>query len=209
MIAMESLPHPRPYRPSDRAAVADICVRTADNGGDSRALYPDQRLMPTLFAEPYCFLEPELAFVLDDGRGRPVGYVVGTADTEKFVEAFRDTWIPRVAGRYPRPSAAPRTPSEEMVALLHRPERMLLPELAGHPAHLHIDLLPGWQRRGHGRRLMHTLLNALHQRGVLAVHLGMVTANTAARAFYDRLGFGVIPVPDPGPLTYLGRATRL
>ena len=32
----------------------------------------------------------------------------------------------------------------------------------------------------------------------------MVTANTAARQFYDRVGFHVIPVRDPGPLTYLG-----
>ncbi len=29
-----------------------------------------------------------------------------------------------------------------MVDLHHRPERMLLPELAAYPAHLHIDLLP-------------------------------------------------------------------
>ncbi|MGW1607346.1 hypothetical protein ACWCQV_41735, partial [Streptomyces eurythermus] len=30
------------------------------------------------------------------------------------------------------------------------------PELAAYPAHLHIDLLPRWQGRGHGRRLLHT-----------------------------------------------------
>lgn len=56
---------------------------------------------------------------------------------------------------------------------------------------------------------MHTFLTALHDRGVPAVHLGMVTANKAARAFYDRLGFHEIPVEDPGPLTYLGRATTI
>jgi ribosomal protein S18 acetylase RimI-like enzyme len=35
----------------------------------------------------------------------------------------------------------------------------------------------------------------------------MVTANTPARAFYDRLGFHEIDVPDPGPVAYLGRTT--
>jgi RimJ/RimL family protein N-acetyltransferase len=35
----------------------------------------------------------------------------------------------------------------------------------------------------------------------------MVTANTQARAFYDRLGFHEIGVADPGPLTFLGRST--
>ncbi|MER6035602.1 MULTISPECIES: GNAT family N-acetyltransferase [unclassified Streptomyces] len=200
-------PFVRPYRPADHDAVADTCVRTAHNGGDSRDLYPDLRLMPALFAEPYCHFDPDLAFVLDDGAGRAVGYVVGTADTERFVTDFRRTWIPRMAGRYPAPTAPPRTPSEEMIGLLHRPERMLVPELAAYPAHLHIDLLPAWQRRGHGRRLMGALLNALSQQGVPAVHLGMVTVNTAARAFYDRVGFHEIPVRDPGPLTYLGRST--
>ncbi|GAA1269882.1 hypothetical protein [Saccharothrix xinjiangensis] len=36
------------------------------------------------------------------------------------------------------------------------------------------------------------------------MHLGMLTVNTAARAFYDRLGFHELPVPDPGPPTHLG-----
>jgi GNAT superfamily N-acetyltransferase len=94
-----------------------------------------------------------------------------------------------------------------MADLLHRPERMVLPELAGYPAHLHIDLLPAWQGQGHGRSLMRTFLRALRDRGVPAVHLGMVTVNTGARAFYDRVGFHEIDVPDPGPLVYLGRTT--
>lgn len=94
-----------------------------------------------------------------------------------------------------------------MAELLHRPERMIVPELAGYPAHLHIDLLPEFQRRGYGRELMGRFLAVLAGRGVAAVHLGMVTANTAARAFYDRMGFRELPVPEPGPLTYLGRGT--
>ncbi|MEV4246775.1 GNAT family N-acetyltransferase [Streptosporangium canum] len=89
----------------------------------------------------------------------------------------------------------------------YRPERMVLPELAAYPAHLHIDLLPDHQRKGHGRALMNAFLDALHGRGVPAVHLGMVSTNTPARAFYDRLGFHEIPVADSGPVTYLGRRT--
>ncbi|WP_416069654.1 GNAT family N-acetyltransferase [Streptomyces sp. AK02-01A] len=199
----------RAYRPEDRSALFDICVRTAYEGQDSRHIYPDPELMPNIFAAPYAALEPDLAFVLDDGEGRAVGYVLGTADTRAFAKAFRDVWLPSVTDRYPEPAGPARTPSEEMIALLHRPERMVLPELAGHPAHLHIDLLPDWQRKGHGRALMHAFLRALHGKGVNAVHLSMVTANTPARAFYDRLGFHEIPVPDPGPLTFLGRSTTV
>ncbi len=87
---------------------------------------------------------------------------------------------------------------------------MLVPEVAAYPAHLHIDLLPDWQGRGHGRALMRTFLDALRARGVPAVHLSMVTGNTAARAFYDRLGFHEIDVPDADPgVTYLGARHRL
>jgi ribosomal protein S18 acetylase RimI-like enzyme len=196
----------RPYRPEDRDALYDICVRTALDGGDSRQLYPDPELMPSIFAAPYAVLEPELAFVVDDGE-RAVGYVVGTADTAAFVKRFRNEWLPGLARRYPPPEREPVTPTEVMVGLMHLPERMLLPDLEQYPAHLHIDLLPSHQRMGHGRELMDALFAALRSAGVARVHLGMVTANTAARAFYDRLGFHEIPVADPGPLTYLGRST--
>ncbi|MEU1038544.1 GNAT family N-acetyltransferase [Streptomyces sp. NPDC005907] len=204
---MTSSPAVRPYRSEDRAALEDICVRTAHNGGDSRPHYEDPGIFPTTFAVPYVELEPELAFVLDDGRGEAVGYILGTADTVRFAAAFRDRWLPLVADRYPRPPEPASTPDEAMILLLHRPERMVVPEVAAYPAHLHIDLLPEWQGRGHGRALMRTLLLALRDRGVPAVHLAMVTSNRPARAFYDRLGFHEIDVPDPGPVTYLGRAT--
>ena len=196
----------RRYRPRDRAALYDICVRTADNGGDSRHLYPDLDLMPSIFAAPYAELEQDLAFVVDDGE-RAVGYILGTADTATFVKRFRTEWLPEVADRYPEPTSGPATPTEAMIDLMHRPERMLVPELADYPAHLHIDLLPSHQRAGYGRELMDTFLAALRDKGVARVHLGMVTANTPARAFYDRLGFHAIPVRDAGPLTYLGRST--
>ncbi|MFD9504238.1 GNAT family N-acetyltransferase [Streptomyces sp. NPDC060035] len=205
---MNQAAHVRPYRPGDREALAEICVRTADNGGDSRHLYPDPELMPALFAAPYAYLEPELTFVLDDGSGQAVGYVLGTADTRQFVDAFRKVWLPQVTERFPEPDGTPGTLAEEMAALLYRPERMILPQLDGHPAHLHIDLLPPWQRKGYGRELMGFFLDALHAKGVPAVHLSMLTSNIPARAFYDRLGFHEIEVPDPGPLAYLGRSTE-
>ena len=205
---MTSAPAIRPYRPGDREALDDICVRTAHVGQDSRPHYTDPSIFPAIFAAPYVRLEPELAFVLDDGHGQAVGYILGTADTPRFVEAYRAKWLPSVAERYPEPSAPPRTPDEEIVPLLHRPERMLVPEVSAYPAHLHIDLLPQWQGRGYGRALMDTFLAALRKDGVPAVHLSMVTANTPARAFYDRLGFDEIEVPgsDTG-VTYLRRET--
>ncbi|WP_117212810.1 GNAT family N-acetyltransferase [Allorhizocola rhizosphaerae] len=194
----------RPYRPADRAALYEICILTAHNGGDARPHYRDPGILPEIFAGPYAHLEPRFAFVLTDDRDRPVGYVLGTADTATFVKRFRAEWLPLVTDRYPPLVGEPADADEVMRHLLHWPERMIVPELAEHPAHLHIDLLPAYQRRGHGRRLVDRLAQALRAADAPAVHLGMVTENTAARAFYDRIGMHVIDVPEPGPLTYLG-----
>lgn len=54
---------------------------------------------------------------------------------------------------------------------------------------------------------MSTFLATLRGAGVPAVHLGMVSANVATRAFHDRMGFQEIAVVAAGPVTYLGRAT--
>ena len=163
--------------------------------------------MGDIFAAPYVILEPEHAHVLDDGTGKAVGYVLGTADTTRFVRRYRDEWLPATADRYPVPPEPPVTREDGMLALHYHPERMLSPELADYPAHLHIDLLPDLQGKGWGRGLIGAFLAGLRAAGVARVHLGMVPTNTSARAFYDRLGFVEIPVPGATSVTFLGRET--
>lgn len=192
----------RLFRSGDLSELYDVCVRTGDGGRDATGTYADPLVLPAIFAGPYAVLEPELTFVADDGN-RVVGYVLGTADTSTFVKRFRTEWLPTVAARYPE-VADPATPDQWMAALLHNPERMLRPELAGYPAHLHIDLLPEAQGAGNGRLLMETFWAALRERGVPAVHLEMASSNTSARAFYDRMGFHVIPVAGADTSTCLG-----
>lgn len=58
-----------------------------------------------------------------------------------------------------------------------------------YPAHLHIDILPQYQGKGHGTRLMGCFLNSLIEKAVPGVHLSMAASNTGARRFYERLGF--------------------
>jgi Flp pilus assembly protein TadD len=120
----------RPYRPTDLDDVCDICVRTADAGGDARGIYASDRLMGDLFAAPYVQLEPAHAYVVDDGTGRAVGYIIGTADTARFVTRYREEWIPHTTDRCPVPPDPPVTPEDTMLALHHYPERMLVPEIA-------------------------------------------------------------------------------
>jgi ribosomal protein S18 acetylase RimI-like enzyme len=197
----------RRYRPADRAVVAEICVRTGRAGEDASDVYPDPELLASVYALPYVEREPQFAFVLDDG-GTAVGYVLGTADTPAFVTWFRKEWLPPLVSRYPLPREPQTTAVDWMVGVLHRPERMLVAEVADYPAHLHINLLPGYQGAGYGRALMTEFLRALGAEGVPRVHLSMDRGNTRARPFYDRLGFHEIAVPgrEPGE-AFLGRDT--
>jgi GNAT superfamily N-acetyltransferase len=202
----------RPYRDTDLRDVYDVCVRTADAGGDARGKYHSDDLMPDLFAGPYVFLEPDFAFVLDDGQ-RAVGYVLGTPDTAAFARAYRERWIPRLTGRYPAPPDSPvppeppASPDDEMIALHYRPERLLWSGLDAYPAHLHIDLLPPFQGAGHGRALMETFYAAAARAGAPGVHLTVLAANTRAIGFYRHLGLRRLDPAEPGEshVVYLGR----
>lgn len=138
--------------------------------------------------------------------------MVATADTRRFIERYRAEWLPGFAERHARPAAAGQSGTdqqgteptgsvlsvaEEMTDRGYRPENMLIAELDEFPAHLHINLMPSLQGQGFGRELIRTILAALRERGVGAVHLGVAPTNVAAIAFYRRLGFTELASSTP------------
>ena len=132
------------------------------------------------------------------GRPTPPGSCAGTGRSGSRL--WRGGTRSRPAGR--------RAPYDERLAELYQPERMLVGELAAYPAHLHIDVLPDYQRRGYGRRLIETLLDALGRAGAGGVHLGVGTANVGAQEFYKRVGFDLVPAASPtGSVLFFGRRT--
>lgn len=194
----------RPYRPSDRAALDAVCLRTGASGDDASDLYRDPSLPGLFWVGPYVELEPDLAFVVDRGEG-PEGYVIGALDTREF-ERRRDTeYLPPLRLRHPLNEFEPRSADAELVRLIHHP--MVAPDEAvvAHPSHLHIDLLPSLQGQGWGGRLIDTLLARLAARGSTGVFLGVNAANTRAIGFYRHLGFQPI-IGEGNP--WLGRRIR-
>jgi ribosomal protein S18 acetylase RimI-like enzyme len=182
--------------PADRPILDDICVRTGDNGEDARALYRHPELLGEIWVGPYLALQPDLAFIAEDGDGA-VGYVLGAEDTRAFDAACEQHWWPALRVRYPEPPAeATPTADDSLLRRIHHPAITPAPVVEEFPAHLHIDILPRGQGHGIGRRLMTTLFDALRERGVAGVHLGVSTSNTRAIGFYRHLGF--TPVGPPG-----------
>src|SRR5690349_11657833 len=97
------MPEPsiRPFAPPDLDALYEICLRTGDAGRDATSLVADPRLFGELYAAPYAVLEPAHAFVLDDGQGRAVGYVLGALDTVAFAARCETEWWPALRRRHP------------------------------------------------------------------------------------------------------------
>ncbi|KAA0962790.1 GNAT family N-acetyltransferase [Microbacterium sp. ANT_H45B] len=190
----------RPYRPSDRAALYEICTRTADAGADATGVLSDDALWGDLFAVPYVERHPDLAWVVEADDGRAIGYIVATDDTEAFATWFRDEWWPALQGRYPR-AETPTTREERMIEHGYTQAPGRDAHSAEYPAHLHIDLLPETQGQGLGRQLIRTLFAELTRRGVRGLHLGMDPNNTGAAAFYERLGMTPLPA-EPGGQSY-------
>lgn len=196
----------RRYLASDRDDVYDVCVRTGAAGQDARGRYSTDDLLGDIYAGPYLHIVPEHAYVLDNGD-RAVGYVIGTASTSEFVGAYLAHWLPRLRGRYAPPAATPTSEEERKLADMFGPQHMLRPELAPHPAHLHINLLPDYQGAGHGRDLMTTFLASVAAAGARSCHLTVRATNAGALRFYDKLGWRRIEVADPGSSVFLVRPT--
>ncbi|HEY4458975.1 MAG TPA: GNAT family N-acetyltransferase [Pseudonocardiaceae bacterium] len=197
----------RPFADGDWAAVYDICVATAGAGQGVRGRYSTDDLVPDTAAGPYLFLEPQHAYVLDDGE-RAVGYVIGTADTAGFVAGYRARWLPRLVGKYRPLSGPPVTEEDRRIDTIFHPERLVLPELVDHPAHLHVNLLADQRGSGHGRELIETFLASVAEAGAESCYLMVRRANVNAQGFYARLGWQPIEVPSVEPDFVLIHPTR-
>ncbi|SJN16086.1 Acetyltransferase [Microbacterium esteraromaticum] len=182
------MPKIRPYRAADRDALYEVCVRTADAGGDATGIFTDDRLWGDVFAVPYAVRQPDLCWVVESDDGRTIGYVVATDDTDAFEQWFRDEWWSNRIGVYSLSGAAEPTRQDEIISYASKRAPGVEKHAAEYPAHLHIDLLPETQGQGLGRELIETLFTELRSRGVAGLHLGMNPANTGAAAFYERVG---------------------
>ncbi len=184
----------RPYRRSDDAGLAAVCLATAADGGDGTGLYANPGLPGDVYAVPYVRFEPDLCLVVDDGtrEGRVSGYVLGTSDTVAFEEWAGRAWWSGVRSRYPVAAQEPGSADARLAAMAADPPTTPRTLTDRYPAHLHVDLLPHVQGHGLGRRLVEAFGAAARGAGATGVHLGVSTANERAVGFYGRLGFHLV-----------------
>ncbi|KAH9843857.1 acyl-CoA N-acyltransferase [Rhodofomes roseus] len=188
----------REARASDSAALSRICLLTGDAGQSAEHLHEFGELIGLMYAEPYVHLPAGFGFVMVDPSKSDavVGYILGTADTRLFEQQASESWFPEVQRRYPYPPRHPQDPDrplrpadERYIRTIHNPPRASDMQIAFSPAHLHIDILPEYQRQGWGGRLMARAVEYLKERGLDRVWLGLDPRNENAKKFYLKLGF--------------------
>jgi ribosomal protein S18 acetylase RimI-like enzyme len=181
----------RPAAARDVPAADYVCLKTGNDGDDGEPFFgEDPDALGRIFVEPYLAFEPELSLVLEDGDG-VCGYALGALDSRALYARYEAEWRPGLCERFPMPAgdADGWTRLQEVYSWYHQPDYFCPEPYDAYPSHLHIDLLPRAQGRGHGRRMLERLFDLLRERGSPGVHLGVRPLNTRAHGFYQRLGF--------------------
>ncbi|MBQ3499053.1 MAG: GNAT family N-acetyltransferase [Clostridia bacterium] len=134
-----------------------------------------------VYCDYYIEKEPENCFVAVDENDRAVGYIICTEDFDKFYPVFVNEYYTRIKKwEFKRRKSALRS------VIPHEKYK------GEYPAHLHIDVLPEYQRMGLGHKMTDVLLAHLKEKGVKGIMLTTWIKNKKGRGFYDKYGFTLL-----------------
>lgn len=148
----------RGLRSSDEAAVRYISCETALMGESINGILDCRELVADLLTDYYVHFEPESCFVAEDlDRGRVVGYILGAVDTKRSNRITVSRVYPLVLkqfilGRYKIGKGEVAHGWRLLLSALRG--EIAKPDLVEYPAHLHINILKPYRRRGIGTELM-------------------------------------------------------
>ena len=174
----------RPYQEKDCPYVQQICVDTA------AACFVEtsykKRAAVAAFCQYFITRCSEFCFVAVNEADIPVGYILCTPSFERWCRYAPEQFL----------TGFPFSFLWSVGSMLGA-----VPYLREYPAHLHINLLPPYQRMGLGTRLMNTLEHALQQQNCPGVSLCVDENNDGAMRFYENCGFQVLG-KHPGSVAY-------
>lgn len=158
-------------------------VRFVCCNSDGPCDWDDQKkhLILTTFCDYFIEQEGDNCFIAVDENDRAVGYVICAENYRKFKKVFRKEYVTR----FKKSEIHFRT-----VATLSTFIQGVLKRK--YPAHMHIDILPEYQRLGLGHKLMDALYKNLKEKGVKGVCLTMFTGNEKGKGFYTKYGFKLL-----------------
>lgn len=164
----------RPYSPADRAAVRDICCRTAFRNAGCEAMFEDRELHADYWTRYYTDFTPEQTWVVEQD-GRIVGYFFGCTDTRAYTRTMALRIVPPMllralwrllTGRYKNP----RTGRYLRHMIFKAPAEAVAMDFAQYPAHFHCNILRQGYGKGYYTELTLAFLDRLEVAGIPRLH---------------------------------------
>lgn len=138
----------------------------------------------TYIVNTYCnyFIEnePENCFVLVDEDDNAKGYILCSSDIKKFKSGFKK-YLPIIKAN-----------AGESIKEVYGEFLGTLFFSLFYPAHMHIDINPGYTGNGDGTKMLKRLIEHLKSKRVKGLMLIAGTGNTEAIKFYKRNGFKIL-----------------
>jgi len=182
----------------DLPGISEVCCRCGYGGEDIRlsGCFEDRKLFAMLFSLYYARYERPTCFVAVPSAEpqQVVGYILGCLDTNRYEKEFARRMVPRIAARvvFVTSWRYPQTLRELLRWGRHIPWREANPAGVAYQAHLHIDVLPEYQRRGIGGRLLTILESKFRELGIGGIHLVTSNYHHTALPFYAKHGYRII-----------------
>lgn len=165
----------RPLQEKDKNAVESICIATAPEF----LINTENRRKRTLllYCDYYTRMR-EHSFVAVNENDEAVGYIFCEPDNSRYKSEFKKAELKKLL-------------KLGLTSYIHgRCEIKSAQECADkYPGHMHIDILPEYQRQGVGHMLLDVLIEHLKAIGSKGIHLGCGADNEKGISFYRKYGF--------------------
>lgn len=165
----------RRYKESDKENVRFVCL---NSNGPCSMKERKQHFILTTYCDYFIEKEPDNCFVAVDENDKAVGYILCAENYNKFRKTFGKEYLSRF--RKHELSYRITALASTFIQFVHRKE---------YPAHMHIDILPEYQRMGLGHKLVDALSENLKEKGIKGVCLTTWANNKKGVGFYKKFGF--------------------
>ncbi len=166
------------YEEKYKEDVRFVCL---NSNGPCKLKERQQHLILTTYCDYFIEKEGHNCFVAVDENDRAVGYILCAENYDNFKKIFNKEYLTR----FRKTEVIFRITSRlsSFVQSVYKKE---------YPAHMHIDILPEYQRMGLGHKLVDALCEHLKSKGVKGVCLTMWSGNKKGGNFYKKYGFTLI-----------------
>jgi GNAT superfamily N-acetyltransferase len=174
----------------DENDIGRICFLTSDRCNDDRY----RELIGLHWAIPYTRFEADHCFVVVGVDDIPLGYALAAQDARSFRRLFRRRMKDDIHNALKQQRRRFRRTEyfREYFTSVRYIETLPFGTDRNYPAHMHIDILPGYQGKGFGQMLINQMITHLEKSGCKGIHLGVGNENTGAIRFYERYGFKLL-----------------